>query len=238
MPALFPNSVRIYTRKTDLVDTVLADHVNLLQDELTATQNTLGTGLLSSVWAGTFSTPSTHSSVSSRILNIEAGLIAKANSLSPSLTGTPTAPTASADTNSTQIATTAFVLGQASNTVPAMSGSASVGTSTRYARADHVHATDTSRAPIASPTFTGTVTLPLTQGYLRTSSVGAVSASSTIPQSDVTNLSTDLAARVSRSNGTMTTAAVDQNVVRNITLSTLDPTSGQGSAGDVWLRYV
>jgi hypothetical protein len=79
---------------------------------------------------------------------------------SPGLTGTPTAPTAAASTNTTQIATTAFVLGQASSTTPATNGTAAVGTGTTFARADHVHATDTSRAPLASPTFTGTPAAP------------------------------------------------------------------------------
>ena len=59
---------------------------------------------------------------------------------SPSLTGTPLSTTAAADTNTTQIATTAYVVGQASSTTPAATGTAAVGTSLRYARADHVHA--------------------------------------------------------------------------------------------------
>ena len=59
---------------------------------------------------------------------------------SPSLTGTPLSTTAAADTNTTQIATTAFVVGQASSTTPAATGTAAVGTSLKYARADHVHA--------------------------------------------------------------------------------------------------
>jgi len=46
-----------------------------------------------------------------------------------------------------------------SSTTPVMDGTAAVGTATTAARADHVHATDTSRAPLASPTFTGTVTV-------------------------------------------------------------------------------
>ena len=79
---------------------------------------------------------------------------------SPSLTGTPLSTTAAADTNTTQIATTAFVVGQASSTAPVVDGTATVGTSLKYARADHVHPTDTTRAPLASPTFTGTVTIP------------------------------------------------------------------------------
>lgn len=66
--------------------------------------------------------------------------------------------TAAADTNTTQGATTAFVLGQAGSSNPMMDGTAAVGTSLRYSRQDHVHPTDTSRAPTANPTFTGTVT--------------------------------------------------------------------------------
>ena len=64
----------------------------------------------------------------------------KANIASPSLTGTPLSTTAAADTNTTQIATTAFVIGQASSSTPAATGTAAVGTSLKYARADHVHA--------------------------------------------------------------------------------------------------
>ncbi|MFD2329108.1 pyocin knob domain-containing protein [Cohnella sp. GCM10020058] len=84
----------------------------------------------------------------------------KAPSASPALTGTPTVPTAAVDTSTQQAASTAFVVGQASTTAPDMNGTAAVGTSKRYARADHVHPTDTTRAPLASPTFTGSVTLP------------------------------------------------------------------------------
>jgi hypothetical protein len=84
----------------------------------------------------------------------------KANIASPSLTGTPLSTTAAADTNTTQIATTAYVVGQAGSATPLVNGTAAVGTSLRFARQDHVHGTDTSRAPLASPTFTGTVTIP------------------------------------------------------------------------------
>ena len=81
---------------------------------------------------------------------------------SPTLTGTPAAPTAAANTNTTQIATTAFVLGQGNSTAAtiSMDGIQAAGTSNLYARADHVHPTDTSRAPLASPTFTGTPAAP------------------------------------------------------------------------------
>ena len=87
---------------------------------------------------------------------VAADITGKANLASPSLTGTPLSTTAAVDTNTTQIATTAYVVGQASSTSPAIDGTATVGTSLKYARADHVHPTDTSRAALASPTFTGT----------------------------------------------------------------------------------
>lgn len=74
MPALFPNSVRIFSTKVDLTDTVLAEHVNLLQDEVTAVETTLGTGLLSSSWTGSYTNPSAHASLTARLTNIEAGL--------------------------------------------------------------------------------------------------------------------------------------------------------------------
>lgn len=72
--------------------------------------------------------------------------------------GNVQAPTPAVNTNNTQIATTAFVVGQAGTGTPIVNGTATVGTSLLYARQDHVHPTDTSRAPTASPTFTGTAT--------------------------------------------------------------------------------
>jgi hypothetical protein len=90
---------------------------------------------------------------------IQTQIDGKAVLAGPAFTGTPTAPTASADTNTTQVATTAYVIGQASSSTPADSGTAAVGTSKKYARADHVHATDTTLAPKAAPTFTGKVTV-------------------------------------------------------------------------------
>lgn len=41
-----------------------------------------------------------------------------------------------------------------------MNGDAAPGTSLRFSKQDHVHPTDTSRAPLASPALTGTPTAP------------------------------------------------------------------------------
>lgn len=77
------------------------------------------------------------------------------------LTGVPTAPTAPVNTSTTQIATTAFVAGQAANTNPLMDGVVALpGTSLTFARGDHVHPADTTKAPINNPTFTGTPAAP------------------------------------------------------------------------------
>ena len=78
-------------------------------------------------------------------------------SISPTFTGTTIVPTAERDTNTTQVASTAFIIGQASGSNPLMSGSVAVGTSLRYARADHVHPIDTSRSPLAGNTSLTTV---------------------------------------------------------------------------------
>ena len=50
--------------------------------------------------------------------------------------------------------------GAPSTSAPLMDGTAAVGVSTYFSRDDHVHPSDTSRAPLASPAFTGTPTAP------------------------------------------------------------------------------
>lgn len=51
-------------------------------------------------------------------------------------------------------------LGTPGSSLPTMNGVAAVGVSTDFARDDHVHPTDTSRAPINSPALTGNPTAP------------------------------------------------------------------------------
>lgn len=48
----------------------------------------------------------------------------------------------------------------ASTTTPAMDGTASAGSESAYARGDHRHPTDSTRAPLASPALTGVPTAP------------------------------------------------------------------------------
>lgn len=108
------------------------------------------------------------------LLSITVADVAGAAPLAaPTFTGIPAAPTAAVDNNTTQLATTAFVVGQVATVAPLINGIATIGTSLKYARQDHVHPTDTTRAPLAGPTFTGTV------GGITAAMVGAPSGSGT-----------------------------------------------------------
>ena len=59
----------------------------------------------------------------------------------------------------------------ATTTTPKMDGTAAVGSETAYAKGDHVHPTDTSRAPLASPTFTGTPAAPTANAGTNTTQI-------------------------------------------------------------------
>ena len=85
---------------------------------------------------------------------------------SPTFTGTPAAPTAASSTNTTQIATTAYVkavIGDLVNSAPStLDTLAEIATSLANNASLSTTLTDAIalKAPLASPTFTGTVTLP------------------------------------------------------------------------------
>jgi hypothetical protein len=51
----YPGAVKVFTAKVDFADTVLAEHVNSLQDEVNALESTLGTYIKTgSGWNGSF----------------------------------------------------------------------------------------------------------------------------------------------------------------------------------------
>ena len=128
------------TSTTNIGNTTAASTLNL------ATGATLTT-LTKAINIGT-------NGVSGSTTNINIG--ASPGTSTTTIVGTAIAQTVAVDTNNTNIATTAYVVGQAGSATPLVNGTAAVGTSLRYARQDHVHGTDTTRAPLASPTFTGT----------------------------------------------------------------------------------
>lgn len=83
-------------------------------------------------------------------------------------------PTKTSDlTNDSGFITTADIPegAAASTTVPKMDGTAAVGTELAFARGDHVHPTDTTRAPLASPDLTGTPTAPTAAAGTKTTQI-------------------------------------------------------------------
>jgi len=153
----------------------------------------------------------------------QTALDAKAPLASPALTGTPTAPTATAGTNTTQVATTAFVGQAVANLVGTAAEALNTLGELSDALADDPNFATTiatsigTKAPINSPTFTGTVTLPsgtVTSGMILDGTIATadiadsaitsakiadgtivdadINASAAIAQSKIDGLTTDL----------------------------------------------
>lgn len=133
--------------------------------------------------------------------NVQTQLNAKAPLASPALTGAPTAPTATSGTNTTQIATTAFVQTAVAGIVDAAPAALNTLNELAAALGDDANFATTvstqlgTKAPIASPTFTGTPAAPTatagtnttqiaTTAFVKTS-VDAISLSSVYPVGSV-----------------------------------------------------
>jgi hypothetical protein len=79
MAASYPGTVKTYTDKVDGVSLVAAADINSVQAEVSAIETALGTSPTSTILQTggvTYSGPSSFSSVSSRIANLEAGISA------------------------------------------------------------------------------------------------------------------------------------------------------------------
>ena len=76
MTAAYPASVKSFTTKVDFSDTVLAEHVNSLQDEVNSLQSNLGTYIKTgSGWVGSFDQITVSwNSLKDRLANMEYGI--------------------------------------------------------------------------------------------------------------------------------------------------------------------
>lgn len=141
----------------------------------------------------------------SQITNLLTDLAAKAPLTSPALTGTPTAPTASNGTNTTQLATTAFVLANAGagavTSVAGRTGAVVIGESDVTNLTSDLSSTLKKANNLSDLTSQATAQINLglgtaaTQNKVPAGSVGVLDATSAIPESQITNLSADLAAK-------------------------------------------
>ena len=145
----------------------------------------------------------------------QTALDLKAPLASPALTGTPTAPTATAGTSTTQVATTAFVGTAVSNLVAAAPGALDTLNELATALGNDASFSTTItnalalKAPLASPTFTGTVTLPTgtvtsTMIFDGTILDTDINASAAIAQSKISGLSTSLSEKAPLASPTFT----------------------------------
>lgn len=153
------------------------------------------------------------SSIQTQINTNISDILLRAPLANPTFTGIPSAPTASVGTNTTQIATTEFVRTAINNVINSAPGAldtlnelaAALNNDANFATT--VTTSLAGKAPLASPTFTGTVTLPnstITTVMLANNSVTAekialgtitnteISASAAIDQSKISGLTTAL----------------------------------------------
>lgn len=122
---------------------------------------------------------------------------------SPAFTGAPSAPTALLGTNSTQLATTAFV--QAAVTA-ATAGVSSFNTRTGAVTLTTADVTSAGGAPLASPAFTGTPSLPAG------SVIAGVTNASAAPAGQVGEVVTATASAVAAAATTVAKTAVTLNL--------------------------
>lgn len=131
-----------------------------------------GTGITLSNNSGEGATPT---------ITVDTSVIAALDS--PTLTGTPLAPTAANTTNNTQIATTAYVktvIGDLINSAPSTLdtlGEIATSLANNASLSSSLTSSIALKAPLASPTFTGTVTLPDNTVALGTKTTGDYVAS-------------------------------------------------------------
>lgn len=150
----FTGTPSLPTGTTATTQTALDSTTKLATTAFVTTADALKADIASPTFTGTVTIPA------------GASISGFAPLASPALTGTPTAPTATAATNTTQVATTAFVRGEIATLVG--TAGATLDTLGEIATAlnndANLSGTLTTaiglKAPLASPTFTGTVTLP------------------------------------------------------------------------------
>ena len=136
--------------------------------------------------------------------DLQNALNAKVGAASPALTGIPTSPTATLGTNTTQIATTAFVNSQITSSAPSLAPVQSVAGKTGAVTLAETDITNlsTDLAAKAATTYVNAqdaATLTSAQTYADTHgpvvSVAGKTGAVTLAESDIANLTSDLAAK-------------------------------------------
>lgn len=121
--------------------------------------------------------------------------------------------------------------GMGSTATPLMDGTATPGTLTAFSRGDHVHPTDTSRAPLASPAFTGTPTAPTvappTDNTTKLATTAFVQSAVAAVSSGVTNITVQNG--LSGGGSGNVTIGISPNGIANASLGAVPPHTYKGN---------
>jgi hypothetical protein len=114
--------------------------------------------------------------------------------------------------------------GMGSASTPAMDGAAAAGSATTFSRGDHIHPTDTSRAPLNSPAFTGTPTAPTptpgTDNTTKLATTAFVQSAISAVSGGVTSLAGANGISISQPSGAVT-VGINANGILNASLATM-----------------
>ena len=221
MPADYPSGTKPFQNKTDYTQIIVAEHINSLQDEVMAVQNYVGSmPHVSAGYVGTFDdVTTTFSSLSSRVANIEKGIKGDVHTQYMRFTGGETIQSS----NSTVIGLN--IQGFTSQTADLLRFKNAAGTTlTKADAAGKLFVNNQEIKPVLMQTTqpdAAALGLPTGTIWIDSDSTPAVLAADTTLQ--ITG-------------GTLTGDQALTSRLRNITVSTADPTGGNN--GDIWIKYI
>jgi hypothetical protein len=217
--AVYPEGVKSFTNKEDFTDLVLAEHINSLQNEVTAIQATLGTlPQVTSGYTGTFDESTvSFATLKARIQNIERGIKGDVHTQYFKYTGGTIQPANAATVPLT-------VQGFTSQSSDLLQFKNSGGTTlTKVDAAGKLYINNQEIKPIlmqATQPDAAALGLPTGTIWVDSDSTPAVLSAETTIQ--ITG-------------GTLQGDQALTSRLRNITVSTADPTGGNN--GDIWIKY-
>jgi len=220
MPAVYPSGVKSFQSKTDFTDIILAEHVNAIQEEITAIEASVGvTPNVSGGYVGAFDdTTVTFSTLSARIANIEKGIKGDVHNQYLKFTGGTIQPS-----NAGTIALT--LQGFSNQAAYFLRFTTSTGTVlTKIDKDGKVLVNNQELKPILmGSTQPDAVALGLPTGTIWVDSDSAPPV-----------LAADTTLQIT--GGTLQGDQALTSRLRNITVSTSDPTGGNN--GDIWIKYI
>ncbi len=217
--AVYPEGVKSFTNKEDFTDLVLAEHINSLQNEVTAIQAAIGTlPYVTGGYVGSFDEATvTFATLKARIANIEKGIKGDVHTQYFKYTGGTIQPPNSATVPLT-------IQGFTSQSSDLLQFKNSGGTTlTKVDAAGKLFVNSQEIKPIlmqSTQPDAAALGLPTGTIWVDSDSTPAILSAETTVQ--ITG-------------GTLTGDQALTSRLRNITVATTDPTGGNN--GDVWIKY-